>query len=145
MKLLKHMKDGGPESKVDGYWLVEIKSLFSIVLLHFSPGSRDAFHSHAFNAISWLIRGKLNEHTTLQTSIFHVVEAVTIYIPSIVPIVTPKSMFHRVVSVGDSWVISFRGPWSKTWKEYIPATGENITLTHGRQVVVESIDGNAKS
>ena len=49
MKLFKYMKDGGPESTVWGYFLIEIKSLFTIVLLHFKNGSREAYHNHAFN------------------------------------------------------------------------------------------------
>ena len=51
------MKDGGPESTVTGYWLIEYKPLFSIVLLKFEGKSRDAFHTHAFNSLSWLISG----------------------------------------------------------------------------------------
>jgi len=56
------MKDGGPDSTVTGYWLIESKKWFSIVLLKFEGKSREAFHTHAFNAISWLLKGKLIEH-----------------------------------------------------------------------------------
>lgn len=52
MKILSKSYDGGPDSGVDGYWLIEIKSWFSIVLLHFNPGTREAFHNHAFNALT---------------------------------------------------------------------------------------------
>lgn len=41
MKLFKKMKDGGKESTVTGYWLIECKSLFSIVLLKFEGDSRE--------------------------------------------------------------------------------------------------------
>lgn len=61
MKFLFKSKDGGPDSNVVGYWLVESKKLFSIVLLCFNKGSREAFHNHAFNAISWVISGRLDE------------------------------------------------------------------------------------
>src|SRR5271154_4359591 len=60
MKLFKKMRDGGPESPVVGYFLVEIKSLFSVVLLHFG-GTREAFHSHAFNAVTLWLRGRVEE------------------------------------------------------------------------------------
>ena len=127
MKFFSKMKDGGPESYVVGYWLVEIKSLFSIVLLHFSNGSREAFHSHAFNAISWVLRGQLkeellNKNVTKQ------------YKPSIIPVWTPRANFHKVTSIGDSWVLSFRGPWNSKWKEYLPNDNKYITLTHGRKI-----------
>lgn len=127
MKFLKHMKDGGPESKVNGYWLVEIKSLFSIVLLHFSNGSREAFHSHAFNAYSWVLHGRLHEDPLHSWANY--------YKPSFKVIFTPRSMFHKVTSIGDTWVLSIRGPWSDTWQEFLPDKDKFQTLTHGRKVV----------
>lgn len=39
MKLFSKSHDGGKDSGVTGYWLIESKSLFSIVLLRFSEGS----------------------------------------------------------------------------------------------------------
>jgi hypothetical protein len=126
MRIFYWGKDGGYESTVWGFWLVEIKWLFSIVLLRFEPGTRAAYHDHAFNAISWLLRGRLLEfllgHTGEDTE----------YRPSWWPIVTRRSTFHQVNSVGRSWVLSFRGPWSPTWREY--AHGGYVTLKHGRQV-----------
>ena len=55
-------KDGGPESKVDGYWLFRHKRLFTVALLRFSKGSREAYHSHAFNAVSWVLTGAPSSH-----------------------------------------------------------------------------------
>jgi len=127
MKLFRHAKDGGPESTVDGWWLVEIKSLFSIVLLRFDGPSRFAYHEHAFHSVSWLLRGQLVERLR-NTRIS------TVYNPSPLPIVTRRSDFHMVDSVGTSWVLSFRGPWAKTRREYIPGRGMR-TLTDGREVV----------
>jgi hypothetical protein len=127
MKLFTYTKDGGPESKVSGYFLAEIKSLFSIVLLHFANGSREAYHSHAFNSISWVLRGSLEENMLSGR--------VKVYVPSLKPITTRRTDFHKVVSTGDTWVITFRGPWAKTWKEFLPKTREFRTLTHGRRVV----------
>lgn len=40
--------DGGKESGVVGYFLLEWKKVFSIGLLRFSKGSRENYHSHAF-------------------------------------------------------------------------------------------------
>jgi hypothetical protein len=59
MKLLETTKDGGAESTVWAHWLIEIKSLFSVALLRFEDGTRDAFHSHAFGCVSWVICGRL--------------------------------------------------------------------------------------
>lgn len=127
MKLFRYMRDGGPQSKVTGFWFIEWKRLFSAVLLHFFDGSREAYHSHAFNSISWVLRGELNENM--------LDGGINRYLPGIRPVITRRSDFHKVVSVGDAWVMSFRGPWVKTWKEFLPEKKKFITLTHGRKVV----------
>lgn len=127
MKFLSKSKDGGPESTVTAYWLIEWKWLFSIALLRFDNGSRDAYHSHAFNCISWLLKGRLEEHELhLEPGL------VRVYEPSIEPIITKRTTFHKVVSVGRSWVLTFRGPWSKTWEERLP--DRQVTLGSGRVV-----------
>lgn len=118
-------KDGGPLSHVWGYYL-EIKRLFSIVLLRFEDGSREAFHSHAFNSISWVLHGELAED--------HLDGRRIIYRPSWRPIITRRSTFHRVSSYGRSWVLNLRGPWADTWQEYTQERGF-VTLTSGRREV----------
>lgn len=127
MRILAKMKDGGPESKVWGFWLIEIKSLFSIVLLKFEDGSREAYHNHAFNAISWILTGKLLER--------HLGDIPENYlVPSFWPVVTKRNCFHKVTSIGTTWAISFRGPWNNYWNEYTQENGV-ITLTNGRKEV----------
>lgn len=127
MKLFAYGKDGGPNSVVWGYWLIEIKPLFSVALLCFEDGSREAFHSHAFNCISWVLKGKLLEKNLDGTE--------TIHTPNIKPIFTFRDTFHKVFSFGRTWVFTIRGPWCKYWKEYLPATNEFVTLTRGRKIV----------
>ena len=123
----KKAKDGGPLSNVTGYWLVEIKSLFSILLLRFSEGSREACHNHAFNAVSWILKGELHEYTLGS-------DTPTVLKPSIFPIITKKSRFHKVYGVGPAtWAITFRGPWDNEWMEYLKE--RYIVLTHGRKVI----------
>lgn len=128
MKLFFKAKDGGSESKVTGYWLIESKRFFSIVLLRFDRGSREAYHNHAFNAWSWVLSGHLLEQ---------VKEGMCEdYYQDVFPIYTPKNRFHKVSGIADkTWVLSFRGPWDKTWKEYLPEQDKEITLTDGRVIV----------
>jgi hypothetical protein len=45
--------DGGKDSGVTGYFLIEWKPIFSIGILHFKEGTREAYHNHAFNALTW--------------------------------------------------------------------------------------------
>jgi hypothetical protein len=75
--------------------------------------------------MSWVIAGELREET--------IDGQFNIYKPSRRPIFTGRRVFHQVRSVGRTWVLSLRGPWSKTWHEYHPNTGATITLTHGRK------------
>lgn len=125
MKLLRKAKDGGPDSTVTGYWLVEWKRLFSIVLLRFDNGTRDAFHTHAFNSLNWVLWGSLLERFRDRPPQEHE--------PGCFPVVTSRGTYHQVVSVGTTWVLSFRGPWAKTWREYIPATDTEYVLSDGRR------------
>ena len=127
MKLFSFAKDGGEHSVVWGFWIVEIKTILSILLLCFEDGSREAYHSHAFNSVSWVLKGSLKE-VMLDGSVLH-------HRPSIRPIITKRDTFHKVYSSGRTWVFSFRGVWKPMWKEYLPDTKEIVILTHGRKVV----------
>ena len=126
-------KDGGAESTVTGYWLVEIKSLFSIVLLRFDGLSREAYHTHAFNSISWVLKGGLVEYMKDGH--------LNIYDPSLIPVITKRHTFHKVDSnYPRTWVLSFRGPWNKTWKEQRPLENNRlVTLTNGRQEIADAL------
>lgn len=125
MRFLQKTKDGGSESPVDAYFLFEIKSVGSIALLKFNKGSRDAFHTHAFSALTWFISGDLEEELYDGRK--------RRYIKSIIPKLTSHSCNHRVIAYKDSWCFTIRGPWKDTWTEH--KNGEKITLTHGRKEI----------
>src|SRR5687768_8409074 len=107
MRLFSYRKDGGPKSHVWGYFLVGVKALLTVALLRFEHGSRDAFHSHAFDCVSWVLRGELIEQ--------HVDGRIERHTASWLPVVTRRTTFHKVDSVGRTWVLTFRGPWVPTW------------------------------
>lgn len=126
VKILAKNKDGGPESNAVAYWLIEWKRFFSIGLLSFTGQSRDVFHSHAFDSVSWLIKGELEE---LFKDDY---KSPKYYKPSIKPIIVLKEDFHKVSSwFGTSWAITFRGPWNPRWFENSAKEG-TYTLTNGR-------------
>lgn len=130
MKVLWNDKDGGPESH--GWaWGIEIKWLGSLLLLLFREGSRDAFHSHAFNSVSWLLTGWLREKFNNEAGPQRLIY------PSWHPIVTRRETQHKVFGMAKrSWVLTFRGPWADRWSEYRPnAEKRFVTLTHGRKEV----------
>jgi hypothetical protein len=133
MKFFQSATDGGKDSGVTGLFLVEIKPLFSIVLLRFSKGTREAYHSHAFNAITWFIKGHVHEYridpddpNTFTIKSFG---------PSLIPKITHRDNHHKVVSLGDTLALSFRGPWAQTWREYLPTLRKFVTLSSGRKIV----------
>ena len=133
MRFFSRAKDGGPKSTVTGFWLIELKWLFSIVLLKFEDGSRDEYHDHAFWSLNWLLDGRVVEHVLDPSDPSR--KTVRGYWPSLLPIFTPRSRMHRVVSEGTTWVFSIRGPWHKRWREYDPNTQRFVWLTHGRKVI----------
>lgn len=128
MKLFWRGKDGGPESNVTGYFLIEWKPVVSIALMRFTDGTRKAYHSHAFDSVSWLLSGQLAEWLLFDT-------IGTIYDPSIKPIITRRSTFHKVYSHGTSWLLTIRGPWVKTWREYRDEEKRFVILANGRKEV----------
>lgn len=142
IKILHYGKDGGPESKVWGFWPIAIKRLFSIVLLRFENGSREAFHSHAFDCVSWVLTGKLLEEHLETQRLSGGWARYEFHEPNLIPVITRKKTFHKVTSTGRTWVISFRGPWAKTWQEFLPNEEMRITLTNGRKIIQESKASN---
>ena len=120
--------DGGKESGVTGYFLIEWKKVFSIGLLHFKKGSRENYHSHAFNAITWFLSGSVTEEKLDGEK--------KDFGPSLKPKFTPKTNCHKVISHNDTWALTFRGPWDDIWYEY-DKYGNKIELTHGRRVINE--------
>ena len=132
MKVLEKMKDGGPESSVTGYWLIESKRFFSITLLKFQGKSREAFHSHAFNSIAWVLKGKLKETRMWHHTVNGINYDYREHKPSLIPIIIGRNDFHKVDSDGTSWVLNIRGPWADKWFEWRPKENRYVTLTEGR-------------
>lgn len=133
MKLFTKQSDGGKTSGVTAYTLIEWKPVFSLMLLHFNPGTREAFHSHAFNAVTLWLKGRVEEQRlftwrggtlTLLRTFFKAGQWKK----------TTRDNLHRVNALGHAWALTFRGPWKDTWQEF--REGKLVTLTHGRKVVL---------
>jgi hypothetical protein len=126
VKLLSKAADGGKNSGVTGYFLIEWKRAFSIVLLHFAKGTREAFHEHAFNAWTLWLKGRVREHICGQGrgDIFRAGQLKF----------TPRACCHKIEALEPTWALSIRGPWVDRWREW--RQGRFVTLTHGRREVV---------
>ena len=127
MKFLQWGTDGGKNSGVIGFWICEIKTFFSIVILHFNKGTRENYHSHAFNAYTFFIYGRIEEQLLNGN--------INIWKPSLYPKYTPRSTFHRVKALENTLCISFRGSWFNYWYEYSPNNNEYILLTNNRKII----------
>lgn len=127
MKLFTKTKDGGPESPVDAYFLIEYKNLFSIAILKFNKGGREAFHTHAFNALTWFILGNLVEEDISGTLLK--------YKRSLKPKITLRSKNHRVLANKDSYCLTLRGKWVDQWTEYNKDTNTTTIFSKGRRII----------
>lgn len=119
--------DGGKESGVK-CWGIEIKWLFSILLLRFEPNERENYHSHAFNAHTLWLKGSVSEHRREPkwgTCVRVFKKGDLKY--------TPRTNCHKIYCNKTAWAISLRGPWSKYWYEIDP-DGNKIKLTKGRKI-----------
>lgn len=117
--------DGGKDSGVTAYFLIEWKVLFSIGILHFKKGSREAYHNHAFNALTWWLKGNVTEEKIDGTQ--------KDFEQSMKPKYTSRDNFHKVIAHDDTYALTFRGPWKDVWNEF--KHNKLITLTHGRKEI----------
>lgn len=125
MRFFSHTKDGGPDSPVEAYFLFEIKSICSIALLKFNRGGREAYHTHAFNALTWFLWGDMIEQE--YNGEYYV------YSRSLLPKLTRREKNHRVLAQKTSWCFSLRGSWHSTWTE--DTDTHHTILTHKRKIV----------
>lgn len=134
--------DGGPQSNVTGFWLCEGKRSFSIALLRFTHGRREAYHSHAFNCLSWILKGCLQEDRMyIGRGYFN--HEISYFKRSLKPVVTTRDNLHRVTSIGTTWAFTIRGPWTDKWyevqRDYLRYLDILVTFTHGRKIIKKEV------
>ena len=104
-----------------------LKSSRSVALRCYAliRGGREAYHTHAFHALTWFISGELVEQDI--DGSYH------IYRRSLFPKLTRRTKNHRVIAYETSWCFTVRGPWAATWTE--DDEKHHTVLTHGRKIV----------
>lgn len=133
------------EQDVTEWTLLEYKKWFSIKLFHFhkSDGCQDRFHTHAFGAVSILLKGDYTEELLEGSQIVSRSRKASrlTYIP--------RDTYHRITRSTGCHTVLITGPWSGSFKELrqkdgneyqewecgdgrvdLKATGEWRTLTH---------------
>lgn len=115
--LLKYNKFEFGEQIVSQFVVLECKWLFSIIIFYFhkSEGSQDRFHTHAFNALSFKLFGKYEEHLldSEESGEYHTEERTQIFK------YFPRDSYHRISKSTGCATILISGPWNLEWKEYI--------------------------
>lgn len=109
------------DQNVTEWTLLEYKKWFSIKLFHFhkSDGGQDRFHTHAFGAVSILLRGDYVEEVLEGSQIIskNRNSSRLIYIP--------RDTYHRITRSTGCYTLLITGPWSGSFKELRQKEGNN--------------------
>lgn len=116
---------------ISRFTIIEIKYLFGIIINTFNTTSQDRYHSHAFHAWSWMLKGGYFEDVIKDGK---VIRNVAIWKSRWIP----RNHIHRIgYSLPGSMSVTFEGPWESTWQEYF-TDGRMKTYTWGRKVLFDS-------
>lgn len=125
------------EGHLDKYTLFENKSLFSVYFHVFNTVEQDRFHTHAFDAVSFVLRGSYEEEQKLPSGIV-IKKKVGVGVRYI-----PKDYNHRLLrSEPDTMSLLFAGPWVRYWTE--ENRSFTRTLTWGRREVSRVYHASAR-
>lgn len=125
------------------FTIIEIKYLFGIIVNIFNTVDQDRFHSHAFHAWSWMIRGYYHEHVLKKQDdprYFHPhFPGVSVDFKKIERSrFIPKNYIHKITRSSPNAIsITFEGPWGPTWDEFF----DNGRIKHyswGRKVLLDT-------
>ena len=101
------------EQSVTELTILEYKKWFSIKLFNFhkSEGVQDRFHTHAFNAYSFLLKGDYTEEVLEDNKIVKCLRrrSKVLFIP--------KDSYHRITRSKGCVTLLITGPWGETFKE----------------------------
>lgn len=112
------------------FTIIEIKYLFGIIVNIFNTTDQDRFHSHAFHALSWMVRGHYFEDVLENSAVISKKIECSRFIP--------KNYIHKItLSTPNAVSVTFEGPWGSTWNEYFD-NGRVKTYGWGRKVLFDS-------
>ncbi len=113
------------------FTIIEIKYLGGIIVNIFNTSNQDRFHSHAFNALSWMIRGHYYEDVIVDGNLLKLKKIERSRF-------IPRNYIHKITkSSPNAMSITFEGPWESTWNEYFD-NGRIKTYSWGRKVIFDS-------
>ena len=130
-KILHYDKTSLGVGNIKRFVVFEFKYLGGIIVNVFNTVDQDRFHSHAFHAVSLMLRGFYNEDVVIGNTT--IVKKITPGIRFI-----PKNYIHKIKDSSKNAIsITFGGPWDKTWNEYFDDMRIK-TYSWGRKVLFDS-------
>jgi len=119
------------EGHVVAFTLFEWKYLFSIIIYQWKTIKQNRFHSHAFPAWAFLLRGQYEEEVYTDKGIEK--RVVNQWMK---PRWLPRNYTHRILQAAPkTWTIIFVGPWHDFWYEWFEEENVWVKYTWGRKVV----------
>ena len=114
---------------VTQYTVFECKQLFSIIFYRWNTVDQVRFHTHAFNAYAFLLRGYYEEKVIKDNKIIN---------KTVNQLFKPRFLARNYChSIGyakpNTMTLVITGRWQDTWQEYFPDTEEWVTYSWGRQ------------
>lgn len=108
------------EQSVTELTILEYKKWFSIKLFNFhkSEGVQDRFHTHAFNAYSFLLKGDYTEEVLEDNKIVKCLRSRS------KALFIPKDSYHRITRSKGCITLLVTGPWGDTFKELRKIVGD---------------------
>lgn len=118
------------------YALFEWKLLFSVIIYNWKTIRQNRFHSHAFPAIAFLLKGEYVEEVYKDGKIITKVVGKD---QRFKPRYLPRHYTHRILKAKpQTYTIVFTGPWTRYWYEWFEDTNTWVKYTWGRRVVSKS-------
>lgn len=121
------------DGHINAYTIFEHKKLFSIIIYHWKTIRQNRFHSHAFAALAFLLKGSYTEERIVNGKVEkNVIKDI------LKPRYLPRNYTHRILEAKPkTWTIVFTGPWIKHWYEYFQDTKTWIKYAWGRKVIAK--------
>lgn len=133
------------EQLVSEHTLLEWKPLFSIKLFYFHPstGVQDRFHTHAFNAVSFLLKGSYIEEVIKDGYVVRMNRNRRRML------CIPAGQYHRITRSLGRRTLLITGPWGDTFKELRHVEGNQfqevlvgegrVDISKGRTFILEGV------
>ncbi len=120
------------KGSVSQFTLFECKQLFSIIFYKWNTVDQIRFHTHAFPAFAFLLKGFYNEKVL--TSEGKIIDKTVNQLFK--PRFLARNYCHCIgYAKPNTRTLVITGRWSKQWKEYFHDTGTWVTYEWGRKKI----------